>query len=77
MHSTFQASDTGQAIIQNPSDIGTDKLVVSLHPGNDSSVEIEIREEAPDGEFVSSSIAINQAGLQKLVHWLQQQGAVD
>lgn len=77
MHSTFQASPTGQAIIQNSSDIGTDKLVVSLHHGNDSSVEIQIKEEVPGSGLVSSSISINQQGLQQLVQWLREQGAVD
>jgi hypothetical protein len=77
MHSTFQASDTGQAVIQNATDIGTEKLVVSLHHGSDSSVDIEIKEEGPGSGLVSSSISINQSGLQQLVHWLREQGAVD
>lgn len=77
MHSTFQASDTGQAVIQNTTDVGTDKLVVSLHHGADSSVEIQIKEEVPGSGLVSSAISINQSGLQQLVQWLREQGAVD
>lgn len=77
MHSTFQASDSGQAIIQNTTDVGTDKLVVSLHHGNDSSVEIQIKEEVPGSGLVSSAISINQSGLQQLVRWLREQGAVE
>ncbi|RJG02456.1 hypothetical protein [Noviherbaspirillum sedimenti] len=77
MHSTFQASDSGQAVIQNATAIGTEKLVVTLHPENDSSVDIQIREDAGGQDVVSSSITINQAGLQKLVQWLREQGAVD
>lgn len=77
MHTTFQASDTGQAVIQNATGVGTEKLVVSLHHGSDSSIDFEIREEGPGSGLVSSSISINQSGLQQLVRWLQEQGAVD
>lgn len=77
MHSTFQSSDTGQAVIQNTTDVGTDKLVVSLHHGSDSLVEIQIKEEGAGSALVSSSISINQSGLQQLVQWLREQGAVD
>jgi hypothetical protein len=59
--------------------VGTEKLVVTLHPGNDSSVEIQIREDLANdpNEVVSSAISINRDGLQKLVQWLREQGAVD
>jgi hypothetical protein len=77
MHSTFQASDSGQAVIQNATAIGNEKLVVTLHPDGNSSVEFQIREETGAQDLVSSAIAINQASLQKLVQWLREQGAVD
>jgi hypothetical protein len=79
MQSTFQASDTGQAVIQNASPVGNEQLVVTLHPGSDSSVEIQIKEDVAGdaNELVSSSISINRDGLQKLVKWLREQGAVD
>jgi hypothetical protein len=79
MQSTFQASETGQAVIQNASPVGTEQLVVTLHPGSDSSIEIQIREDVAGdaNELVSSSISINRDSLQKLVQWLREQGAVD
>jgi hypothetical protein len=79
MQSTFQASDTGQAVIQNASPVGNEQLVVTLHTGSDSSVEIQIKEDVAGdaNELVSSSISINRDGLQKLVQWLREQGAVD
>lgn len=77
MQSTFQASDSGQAIIQNTTSIDTEQLVVTLHPGSDSLIEIQIREDVPGGGMVSSTMSINQPTLQKLVHWLREQGVVD
>jgi hypothetical protein len=78
MHTTFNASDSGQAVIQNNTAVGIQKLVVSLHPGSDSMVDVQIREEGGDeGLLVSSAISIHQEGLQKLVEWLRAQGAVD
>lgn len=79
MQSTFQASETGQAVIQNASPVGTEQLVVTLHPGNDSSIEIQIKEDVAGdpNELVSSAISINRDGLQRLVQWLREQGAVD
>lgn len=77
MQSTFRESQTGQAIIQNSSSVDTEQLVVTLHPGSDSSVEIQIREDVPGSGLISSSMSINQLSLQKLVHWLRAQGAVD
>lgn len=77
MQSTFRESQTGQAIIQNSSSVDTEQLVVTLHPDSDSSVEIQIREDVPGSGLISSSMSINQPSLQKLVHWLRAQGAVD
>jgi len=77
MQTTFNASPSGQAIIQNTTAAGTEKLVVNLHPGNDSMIDVQIKEETPgDGMLVSSSISINQEGMQKLVEWLREQGAI-
>jgi len=77
MQTTFNASPSGQAIIQNTTAAGVEKLVVNLHPGNDSMIDLQIKEESPgDGMLVSSSISINQEGLQKLVEWLRDQGAI-
>ncbi|WP_420474682.1 hypothetical protein [Noviherbaspirillum sp. ST9] len=77
MQTTFNASPSGQAIIQNTTAAGVEKLVVNLHPGNDSMIDVQIKEETPgDGMLVSSTISINQEGLQKLVEWLRDQGAV-
>lgn len=78
MQSTFQSSSSGQAVIQNTTTFGSEQLIVSLHPGADSSVDIQIKEDSPsDNSYVMSSISINQDGLQKLVSWLREQGAVD
>jgi len=77
MQSTFRESQTGQAIIQNSSSVDTEQLVITLHPDSDSSVEIQIREDVPGSGLIASSMSINQSSLQKLVHWLRAQGAVD
>lgn len=77
MQSTFQASDTGQAVIQNTTAAGIEQLIVSLHPGSDSMAHVQIKEEVPGSGVVSSSISINQLNLQKLVAWLRDQGAVE
>lgn len=77
MQSTFQASDSGQAVIQNASSIGSEKLVVTLHPESGKSVGIQIREDTDGQDLVSSEITINQAGLKQLVQWLREQGVVD
>lgn len=77
MQTTFNASPSGQAIIQNTTAAGVEKLVVNLHPGNDSLIDVQIKEETPgDGMLVSSTISINQEGMQKLVEWLREQGAI-
>jgi hypothetical protein len=80
MQTTFQASDGGQAVIQNTTKVDSEQLVVTLHPGADSSVDFQIRENVVGtngGDLISSSISINQTNLQKLVDWLREQGAVD
>jgi len=77
MQTTFHASDSGQAVIQNTTAGGIEKLVVNLHPGNDSMVDLQIREGPDEGQLVASTISIHQEGLQKLVEWLRDQGAVD
>lgn len=77
MQSTFNASSSGQAIIQNNTVAGTEQLVVSLHPGNDSSIDIQVKEDVPGSGLVASSISISQSNLQKLVQWLREQGTVD
>ncbi|TCS37400.1 hypothetical protein EDC30_104203 [Paucimonas lemoignei] len=77
MQSTFQASDSGQAVIQNASAIGNEKLVVTLHGESGKSVGIQIREDTDGQDLVSSEITINQAGLQQLVQWLREQGVVE
>ena len=77
MQTTFNASPSGQAIIQNTTAAGIEKLVVNLHPGNDSLIDVQIKEETPgDGLLVSSTISVNQEGMQKLVEWLRDQGAI-
>lgn len=78
MRTTFHASDGGQAVIQNTTTIGSERLVVNLHPGSDSMIEVQIREDAQgEGQMVSSTISINQEEMQQLVDWLRHQGVVD
>lgn len=78
MRTSFHASDGGQAVIQNTTTIGTERLVVNLHPGSDSMIEVQIREDVPgEGLMVSSTISLNQEGMQQLVTWLRSQGVVD
>lgn len=78
MRTSFHASDGGQAVIQNTTTIGTERLVVNLHPGSDSMIEVQIREDVQgDGQMVSSTISINQEEMQQLVDWLRHQGVVD
>lgn len=76
MQSTFQASDSGQAIIRNDTSTGSEQLIVSLHPGADSSIGFEIREDVPGSGLVSSSMSISQGHLQCLVQWLREREAV-
>lgn len=77
MQSTFHASDSGQAVIRNTTAVDKEQLVVTLHPGGDSMIDIQIKEEPLGGDLVSNSISINQPNLQKLVDWLREQGVVD
>jgi hypothetical protein len=76
MHSTFHASDSGQAVVQNTTTVGTEQLIVSLHSENDSSIEFQVKEEI-SGDLISVAISINQSGLQQLVQWLRERGVVD
>jgi hypothetical protein len=76
MQSTFHASDSGQAIVQNTTAVGVEQLVVNLHQADDSSVEFQVKEQI-GGDLVSIAITINQSSLQQLVHWLRTCGAVD
>lgn len=77
MQSTFQESATGQAVIRNTTSVGNEQLVVTLHPGSDSSVEIQIKEDTLGADLVTSSMTINRQSLERLVQWLREQGAVD
>ncbi len=77
MQSTFHASDSGQAVIRNTTAVDKEQLVVTLHPGSDSMIDIQIKDEPLGGDLVSNSISINQPNLQKLVDWLREQGVVD
>lgn len=77
MQSTFHASDSGQAVIRNTTTFDSEQLVVTLHPGSDSMIDIQIKEEVSGGDMVSSTISVNQPQLQKLVEWLRDQGVVD
>jgi hypothetical protein len=76
MQSSFREAVPGKALIQNVSAMGTERLAVSLHPGNQKSVEIEINEESTGSDLVSSSIIVTQDSLQQLVEWLRAQGIV-
>lgn len=76
MQSTFHASDSGQAIVQNTTAVGVEQLVVNLHQADDSSVEVQVKEQV-GLDLVSIGITINQSSLQQLVEWLRTRGAVD
>ncbi len=77
MQTSFHASDSGQACIENVTAVGTEQLVMNLHPGQDSSIEVQIREDVPGEGVITSSITVHRAGLQQLVQWLRDQGALD
>lgn len=77
MQSTFQASDSGRAVIRNETAAGSQQLIVSLHPGADSSIGFEIREDVPGSGLVASSMSISQDRLQRLVQWLRENEAVE
>lgn len=77
MKSTFHELELGKAVVQNVTDTGTEQLVVTLPPENRSSVHIQVRENINDGgNAASSSISVDQHGLQKLFQWLREEGAV-
>ncbi|RJF95495.1 hypothetical protein [Noviherbaspirillum saxi] len=78
MASTFHESETGQAIIENTMEAGTERLVVTLHPESGFSVDFEFHEGIEGNALIASSgISIDRAALQKLAQWLREQGALD
>jgi hypothetical protein len=76
MKSTFHEVELGKAVVQNATDVGTEQLVVTLHPENKSSVQIQIRQTTGENSTIASSMLIDQHGLQKLFHWLREEGAL-
>jgi hypothetical protein len=76
MKSTFHELELGQAVVQNATATGTEQLIVTLHPEDQSSIQIQIKENVNGGSKTSGSISINQHGLQKLFQWLREEGAV-
>ncbi|HJV74685.1 MAG TPA: hypothetical protein VJ654_10720 [Noviherbaspirillum sp.] len=78
MTSSFRESEPGQVIIENAAATGNEQLVVTLHPGYDFSAEFEFREGMESNALIATSgISIDRVALQKLVHWLSEQGALD
>jgi hypothetical protein len=78
MPSTFHESETGQAVIENTTLIGSEQLVVTLHPGSDFSADFEFKEGMIEGALIAScGISIDRVALQKLVQWMREQGALD
>jgi hypothetical protein len=76
MKSTFHEVDLGKAVLQNATAIGTEQLVISLKPESHSPIQIQIKQNTNDQSSTVSSISIDQHGLQKLVQWLREEGAV-
>lgn len=76
MKSTFHELELGKAVIQNATAEGTEQLIITLHPENQSSVQIQIKKNAAGDRSASDSISIDQHGLQKLFQWLREEGAV-
>jgi uncharacterized protein involved in tolerance to divalent cations len=76
MKSTFHEVELGQAVLQNATEIGTEQLVVKLKPERQSAIQLQIKQNANGQSPTVSSISIDQAGLQKLVQWLREEGAV-
>lgn len=76
MKSTFHELELGKAVLQNSTDIGNEQLIVTLQPDNKAPVQIQIRQNTEGSSTTSSSIGISQHGLQQLVHWLREEGAV-
>jgi len=77
MKSTFHELQLGTAVIQNATPEGTEQLIVTLRPEDQSSVQIQIKKNtASEHRSATDSIAIDQHGLQKLFQWLREEGAV-
>jgi hypothetical protein len=77
MKSTFHELELGKAVIQNATADGTEQLIVTLSPEDQSSVRIQIKKNVADAQrSATDSITIDQHGLQKLFQWLREEGAV-
>ena len=76
MKSTFHEVELGQAVLQNATSVGTEQLIVQLKPESQSAIQIQIKQNTKDQSSTVSSISIDQHGLQKLFHWLREEGAV-
>jgi hypothetical protein len=76
MRSTFHEVELGRAVLQNSTTVGTEQLVVNLKPESHSTVQIQIKQNTEGQDPTVSSISIDQSGLQKLIHWLREEGAV-
>lgn len=76
MKSTFHELELGKAVLQNSTDIGNEQLIVTLQPDSKAPVQIQIRQNTEGSSSTSSSIGISPHGLQQLVHWLREEGAI-
>jgi len=76
MRTTFHEVELGKAVIQNATEVGTEQLVVTVHPESKAAIQIQIRQDTNGGSPTSSSIAINPHGLEQLVRWLREEGAL-
>jgi hypothetical protein len=76
MKSTFHEVELGRAVLQNATTIGTEQLIVDLKPESHSAIQIQIKQNTEGQGATVSSISIDQSGLQKLIHWLREEGAV-
>lgn len=76
MKTTFHEVELGKAVVQNASEIGTEQLIVTIHPESKSSIQIQIRQNTDGSSTTSSAIAIDQHGLRKLVDWLREENVL-
>jgi 4-hydroxy-3-methylbut-2-en-1-yl diphosphate synthase IspG/GcpE len=76
MKSTFHEVELGRAVIQNATGRGTEQLIVSLPTEGRSSIDIQIKENTNESSSTTGSISISENGLQKLFHWLREEGVV-
>jgi hypothetical protein len=76
MKASFHEVELGQAVLQNSTAIGTEQLIVTLKPESHASIRFQIKQNTNESSSTVSSIAIDQQGLQKLVQWLREEGAV-